>query len=75
MKLHERTSAVYERFQDPVLELAARLNGDPAVGVLELAADMTDEEAEVALAVLDEADAAERASELARDLRRAGQLW
>jgi hypothetical protein len=57
------------------LELASRLSGDPAVGVLELAADVTNEEAEVVLAVLDEVEAEERAAGLVRDLRRAGQIW
>jgi len=65
---------MYEPFEDPVLELASRLSGDPAVGVLELA-DVTSEEAEAVNAALDEVEAEERAAGLVRDLRRGGQIW
>lgn len=61
-------------FADPVLELAHRLGGD-AGDVYDLATEVTDDQARDALEALDEAEAAEKAVNLATRLRKAGQLW
>jgi len=58
------------RFDDPVLELARR-TGDYPGGVLDLA-DVSNEEAELVLATLDEVEAAEAASDIASRLRQQG---
>ena len=63
-------------YDDAVLELARRLDDDDdPVGTFELASEMSDEEAELVLAVLDEVEAEERAASIAGDLRRGGLLW
>ena len=56
---------------DFVLELASRTGAD-VMDIIDLAA--TDEEAETVLAVLDELDAKEHASDIASRLRRAGHV-
>jgi hypothetical protein len=59
------------RFQDPVLELNRRLGGD--VGdIISLAGEITDADAEIALSVLDEVEAEERAASIVATLRRQG---
>lgn len=60
-------------YGDPVLELTHRLGGDPE-DVIGLAADMTDEEAEVVLEVLDEVEASEHASGIVSRLRQQGHV-
>jgi hypothetical protein len=57
-------------FDDPVLELAMR-SGDGPEGVLDLA-DVTDDEAEIVLAVLDEVEADEKADRIVATLRQQG---
>lgn len=59
------------QFADPVLELAMRLGGGPE-HVLEFASDVTDEDAETVLEVLDEIEAEERAGGIVATLRRQG---
>lgn len=59
-----------EGFSDPVLELTRRI-GDYPGDVLEFA-DVSDEEAELVLATLDEVDAEEAASDIASRLRQQG---
>jgi hypothetical protein len=57
-------------FADPVLELTRRI-GDYPGDVLEFA-DVSNEEAELVLATLDEVEAAEAASDIASRLRQQG---
>jgi hypothetical protein len=59
-------------FDDPVLELAMR-SGDGPEGVLDLA-DVTDDEAEIVLAVLDEVEGEEKAASITGRLRAMGHV-
>ena len=60
-------------YQDPVIELARRLHGDHPERVLDFA-DVTTEEAETVLDVLDEVEAEENAAGIATRMRAAGHL-
>jgi hypothetical protein len=59
------------RFQDPVLELNRRLGGD-IDDIISLAGEITNADAEIALSVLDEVEAEERAAGILAAWRRQG---
>jgi len=60
-------------YLDPVIELAGRLGGDPG-DIYDLASQVSDEEAELVLEVLDEVEAEEAAAGIAGRLRRQGHI-
>jgi hypothetical protein len=68
------THMAQRTYGDPVLELMHRTGGDPA-DVIGLAAEMSDEEAEIGLGTLDAVEAGQRAAEIAGQLRHVGMLW
>lgn len=57
-------------YEDPILELATRL-GDP-LSTIELAGEVSPEDAELAIQVLDEVEAEEQAVGIVATLRRQG---
>jgi hypothetical protein len=57
-------------YEDPILELATRL-GDP-LSTIELAGEVSPEDAEIVLSVLDEVEAEERAAGILATWRRQG---
>ena len=57
-------------YEDPILELATRL-GDP-LDTISLAGEVSPEDAEIAIGVLDEVEAEERAAGIVDTLRRQG---
>jgi hypothetical protein len=56
------------KFDDPVIELAVRLDDDQIL----LGGEVTPEDAEIALAVLDEVEAKEQAASIVQRLRQQG---